>query len=86
MPFLLFVAPRVADSTLHPNCAFLQGSKCDGITLQLNGTKIGLLGELSGREVVILQACHPRFFATHRYIVWAKLVRVVPRDGRPYVP
>src|SRR5438093_8901709 len=45
MPFLLFVAPRVADSTLHPNCAFLQGSRCDGITLQLNGTKIGQLGD-----------------------------------------
>jgi heme exporter protein C len=54
MPFLLFVAPRVAESTLHPNCAFLPGSSCDGITLQLNGTKIGLLGdvvlELQGLE------------------------------------
>jgi sortase A len=29
-----------------------------------------------GREVLALQACHPRFRATHRYIVWAKLVRV----------
>ena len=37
-------------------------------------------------EVVALQACHPRFFATHRYIVWAKPVRVTPRHGRPYVP
>jgi sortase A len=36
------------------------------------------------RDVVALQACHPRFFATHRYIVWAKLVRVSPRDGAPY--
>jgi sortase A len=36
------------------------------------------------RDVVALQACHPRFFATHRYIVWTKLVRVVPRDGTPY--
>ncbi len=54
MPFLLFVAPRVAESTLHPNCAFLPGSTCDGITLQLSGTKIGLLGdvvlELQGLE------------------------------------
>jgi sortase A len=32
-----------------------------------------------GRDEVALQACHPRFFATHRYIVYAKLVRV----GRP---
>ena len=45
MPFLLFVAPRLADSSLHPNCAFLQGSKCDGITLTLNGAKIGQLGD-----------------------------------------
>lgn len=31
-----------------------------------------------GREVVALQACHPRFFATHRYIVYARPVRVLP--------
>ena len=39
-----------------------------------------------GREVVALQACHPRFFATHRYIAYAVLVRVVPRAGRPFIP
>jgi sortase A len=38
------------------------------------------------REVVALQACHPRFFATHRYIVWAKPIRVIPRRGKPYIP
>jgi sortase A len=36
------------------------------------------------RELLALQACHPRFFATHRYIAYAKLVRVVPREGQPY--
>jgi sortase A len=36
------------------------------------------------REVLALQACHPRFFASHRYIAYAKLVRVVPREGPPY--
>lgn len=36
------------------------------------------------REVLRLQACHPRFFATHRYIVDAKLVAVSPRGGRAY--
>jgi heme exporter protein C len=46
MPFLLFIAPRVADSTLHPNCAFLQGSKCEGIYLDINGAKIGQLGDV----------------------------------------
>jgi sortase A len=32
-----------------------------------------------GREILRLQACHPRFFATHRYIVDAKLVAIAPR-------
>jgi sortase A len=35
-------------------------------------------------EVLELQACHPRFFATHRYIVYAKLASVLPRGGVPY--
>jgi sortase A len=30
-------------------------------------------------ELLRLQACHPRFFATHRYIVDARLVSVQPR-------
>jgi sortase A len=35
-------------------------------------------------EVLELQACHPRFFATHRYIVYATLASVSPRGGAPY--
>jgi sortase A len=35
-------------------------------------------------ELVELQACHPRFFATHRYIAYAKLLRVEPRGAKPY--
>jgi sortase A len=35
-------------------------------------------------ELLELQACHPRFFATHRYIVYARLVSVQPRGGVPY--
>jgi sortase A len=35
-------------------------------------------------ELLRLQACHPRFFATHRYIVDARLVAVRPRHGHPY--
>jgi sortase A len=35
-------------------------------------------------ELVELQACHPRFFASHRYIAYAKLLRVEPRGARPY--
>jgi sortase A len=36
-------------------------------------------------EVVELQACHPRFFASHRYIAFARLLRVEPRGAKPYV-
>lgn len=43
MPFLIFVAPRISDSTLHPNCAFLQGSKCEGVELGVG--RLGLLGD-----------------------------------------
>jgi sortase A len=35
-------------------------------------------------ELLELQACHPRFFATHRYIAYARLTRVEPRGGTPY--
>jgi sortase A len=31
-----------------------------------------------GGEILRLQACHPRFFASHRYLVDAKLVAVAP--------
>jgi sortase A len=39
-----------------------------------------------GAELLRLQACHPRFFATHRYLVDAKLVNVAPRGGASYAP
>ena len=35
-------------------------------------------------ELLELQACHPRFFATHRYLVYARLVSVQPREGSAY--
>ncbi len=38
-----------------------------------------------GREILRLQACHPRFFATHRYIVDARLVRFKPRGGTTWL-
>ncbi|NTU85363.1 MAG: cytochrome c biogenesis protein CcsA [Chloroflexales bacterium] len=56
MPFLMFVAPRMAASTLHPNCAFIQGSDCDGITLQVG--KIGLLGDQKLELLALDQQAH----------------------------
>jgi sortase A len=35
-------------------------------------------------EQLELQACHPRFFATHRYIVYGHLVAVHPRGMHAY--
>jgi sortase A len=35
-------------------------------------------------ELVELQACHPRFFASHRFIAYALLVRVEPRGAAAY--
>jgi sortase A len=35
-------------------------------------------------ELLELQACHPRFFASHRYIAYARLIRVEPRGAEPF--
>jgi sortase A len=37
-----------------------------------------------GSEILRLQACHPRFFATHRYIVDATLASFTPTGGGTY--
>ena len=34
-----------------------------------------------GREELALQACHPRFFASERYIVYARPVRVIEKQA-----
>ena len=38
-----------------------------------------------GSEILRLQACHPRFFATHRYIVDAALTSITPSGGTTYL-
>jgi heme exporter protein C len=43
VPLLVFVVPRMFENTLHPNCAFLPGSQCDGITLSAG--RVGDLGD-----------------------------------------
>ena len=35
-------------------------------------------------ELLELQACHPRFFASHRFIAYARLIRVEPRGAEPF--
>ena len=69
--------------------------KGDQVTLRLpyatlvysiTGDRIVAASDLSvlknhGYEQVELQACHPRFFATHRYIAYGKLVSVRMRGA-----
>ena len=57
-PLLTFVVPRLAETTLHPNCAFLESSTCDGVVLRegqvnaLGDTRVQLLEiQRSGDEV-----------------------------------
>lgn len=38
------------------------------------------------KEVLALQACHPRFFASHRWIAYAAPVKITPRGGPAFRP
>jgi sortase A len=85
---------------LAPFSKIDQLRKGDRVTLEMpyatfvyriSGFRIVPAGDLSvlrphGHEVLELQACHPRFFATHRFIAYALPVEVIPRGGRSYVP
>jgi sortase A len=58
-------------------------------TYRISGHRIVKATDLSvlrspRHERLILQACHPRFFATHRYLQYGQLVRVAPTGGTPY--
>src|SRR5215208_5763115 len=53
------------------------------ITYAITGHRIVAADDLSvleskGHEQLILQACHPRFFASHRYLAFAKPLSVTP--------
>jgi len=59
---------------------------------RITGHRIVPADELSvlrsrGVELLALQACHPRFFASHRYIAYAEPVALVPaRKGAESIP
>ena len=61
------------------------------IEYTITGSRIVPASELSvlkskGFEQLVLQACHPRFFASHRYLAYAKPVRVTPRGSDEATP
>ncbi len=55
-------------------------------TYRVTGSRIVAASEVGvlrsrHREQLVLQACHPRFFATHRWLTYAVPVSVVPRTA-----
>jgi heme exporter protein C len=56
VPLLTFVVPRLGDSSLHPNCAFLPGSKCEGVTLNATGKRVGAIGDTRVQVVKVERA------------------------------
>ena len=61
------------------------------IEYAITGNRIVPASQLSvlkskGFEQLVLQACHPRFFASHRYLAYAKPVRVTPRGSDEATP
>lgn len=56
------------------------------ITYRVTGHRIVKATDMSAleprpHEVLVLQACHPRFFARERYLVYATPIELVPRGG-----
>jgi sortase A len=74
--------------------------KCDRVSLELpyatieyaiTGSRVVPASQTSvlkskGYEQLVLQACHPRFFASHRYLAYAKPIRVTPRGSDHATP
>ncbi len=86
-----YLAPLSAIDTMRPGDSITLKMPYGTFEYRVTGHSIVDAHDLSvlrskGDEVVALQACHPRFFASQRYIVWAKPVRVTPTGGTPYRP
>jgi sortase A len=86
-----YLAPFSAIDTMRPGDRVTLAMPYGTFDYEVTGHRIVDASDLSvlksnGTEMVALQACHPRFFATQRYIAWAKPVRVKPVKGRPYTP
>jgi sortase A len=84
-----YLAPFSAIDTMRPGDSITLELPYGVFSYRVTGHVIVPANDLAvlrshGHEVLALQACHPRFFATNRYIVWAKPVRVQPWDGPAY--
>ena len=55
VPFLIFVIPRITDSTLHPNCAILNTPGCEGITLTENKRIQGQVNDFRVKLIAVAE-------------------------------
>jgi sortase A len=79
-----FGAPFANIDRLRPGDSIVLELPYAVFTYRVTGTRIVDAHDLSvlrpgTRELVVLQACHPRFFATQRLLVYAEPTRVGPR-------
>lgn len=86
-----YLAPFAHIERLEPGDPVTLDVPYGTFTYRVFKHRIVLANDLSvlrshGHEVVELQACHPRFFASHRYIAYARLVRVSPRGAPAFRP
>jgi len=80
-----FLAPFSHIDAIRPGDAIRIEMPYATFVYRMTTHRIVLANDLSvlrspKHEELELQACHPRFFATHRYIVYAKLVSMAPRS------
>ena len=81
-----FLAPFADINELRPGDSVTISMPYGRFVYRITGSRIVVATDLAvlqthHRDQLVLQACHPRFFATHRYLAYAKLVEVVP-DGQ----
>jgi sortase A len=82
-----FLAPFADINELRPGDQITIAMPYGRFVYRVTGSRIVAAADLSvlqtkHRDELVLQACHPRFFATHRYLAYAKLVEVT-QTGKP---
>jgi sortase A len=81
-----FLAPFARINELRPGDPITIALPYGRFVYRVTGSRIVAATDLSvlethNRDELVLQACHPRFFATHRYLAYARLVEVIPTGG-----
>jgi sortase A len=83
-----FLAPFANINDLRDGDKVTIGMPYGTFVYQVTGYRIVVATDVAvlktqHHEELILQACHPRFFATHRYLAYARLVELVPTGRTP---